>query len=175
MPGGHCSHKTFKHLIDLYIGWRYLIEQFFGRLSPSDDMPARPMGIQIHGRVLTESFITLFYPPVFLSDMLPLLPRWIETSGSVTSRFRFGLPRILGGSASTTFLLKPTQGSLALRPARLLQAYRLTSVPRASVGRSPCPTVWVATGINQQFPGRNFHPLVSCAIVAHQYLLCPPY
>ena len=84
--------------------------------------------------------------------MLPPLPRWIETSGSVTSPFRFGLPRILGGSASTTVLSRAAQGSLTLRLARLLQPYRLTSVPRAPAGRSPCPTVWVATGMNRQFP-----------------------
>lgn len=108
--------------------------------------------------------------PGYLSDMLPPLPRWIETSGSVTSPLRLGLPRILGGSASTTFLSRPAQGSLGLRPARLLQPHRLTSVPRASAGRSPYPTVWVATGMNRQFPGRNFHPLVSYALVAHQYI-----
>jgi hypothetical protein len=103
--------------------------------------------------------------------MLPPLPRWIGIGGSVMSLSRFGLPRILGGSASTTVLSGPSQGSLALRPARLLQPYRLTSVPRASAGRSPYPTVWVATGMNRQFPGRNFHPLASCAIVAHQHVV----
>jgi hypothetical protein len=103
--------------------------------------------------------------------MLSPLPRWIGIGGSVTSLSRFGLPRILGGSASTTVLSGPSQGSLALRPARLLQPYRLTSVPRASAGRSPYPTVWVATGMNRQCPGRNFHPLASCALVAHQYIV----
>jgi len=99
------------------------------------------------------------------------LPRWIGIGGSVTSPFRFGLPRILGGSASTTVLSGPAQGSLALRPARSLQPYRLTSVPRASAGRSPCPTVWVAAGMNRQFPGRIFHPLASWTLVAHQYVV----
>jgi len=103
--------------------------------------------------------------------MLSPLPRWIGIGGSVTSLSRLGLPRILGGSASTTVLSGPSQGSLALRPARLLQPYRLTSVPRASAGRSPYPTVWVATGMNRQCPGRNFHPLASCALVAHQYVV----
>jgi hypothetical protein len=102
--------------------------------------------------------------------MLSPLPRWIGIGGSVTSPLRFGLPRILGGSASTTFLSGPSQGSLALRPARSLQPYRLTSVPRASAGRSPYPTVWVATGMNRQFSARNFHPLASYALVAHQYV-----
>src|SRR5210317_1615528 len=103
--------------------------------------------------------------------MLSPLPRWIGIGASVTSLSRCGLPRILGGSASTTVLSGPAQGSLALRPARLLQPYRLTSVPRASAGRSPCPTAWVATGMNRQFPGRDLHPLAPCALVAHQYIV----
>jgi hypothetical protein len=44
----------------------------------------------------------------------------------------------------------------------------LTFVPRASAGRSPYPTARVATGMNRQFPGRDLHPLVTCAFVAHQ-------
>ena len=107
----------------------------------------------------------------YLPDMLSPLPRWIRTGGSVTSLFCFGLPQIWGGSASTTFLSGPAQGSLALRPARLLQPLRLTFVPRASAGRSPYPTAQVATGMNRQFPGRDLHPLVICAFVAHLYIV----
>ena len=55
---------------------------------------------------------------------------------------RCGLPRILGRSASTTVLSRPA-------------------------GRSPYPAAWVATGMNRQFPGRDFHPLAICALVAH--------
>jgi len=29
--------------------------------------------------------------------------------------------------------------------------------------------------MNRQFPGRNFHPLVSCTLVAHQYLVFFPF
>jgi hypothetical protein len=75
--------------------------------------------------------------PRYLPDMLSPLPRRIGTGGSVTTLSRFGLPRILGGSASATVLSRPSQGSLTLRPVRLLQSYRLTFVPRASAGRSP--------------------------------------
>ena len=78
-----------------------------------------------------------------------------------------GLPRIWGGSASTTVLSGPSQGSLALRPVRLLQSFRLTFVPEASAGMSPYPAAQVATGMNRQFPGRDSHPLVICAFVAH--------
>ena len=46
-----------------------------------------------------------------------------------------------------------------------------TSVSRASGGRSPYPPVWIATGLNRQLPGRNFHPLAPYTLVAHQYEL----
>ena len=61
----------------------------------------------------------------------------------------FGLPRILGGSASTSLLSRPAQGSLALRPAGLQPPLRCTSVSRASAGRSPSPSVWIATELNR--------------------------
>jgi hypothetical protein len=95
--------------------------------------------------------------------------KWVLMA--VDSPSCIGLPRIWGGSASTTVLSGPSQGSLALRPARLLQPLRLTFVPEASAGRSPCPTAQVATGMNRQFPGRDSHPLVICAFVAHPYLV----
>ena len=85
---------------------------------------------------------------------------------SVTCLSCIGLPRMLGGSASTTVFSGPAQGSLALRPARL-QPYWLTFVPGVSAGRSPYPTVRVATGMNRQFPGPDLHPLVICALMAH--------
>jgi hypothetical protein len=109
--------------------------------------------------------------PRYLPGMLSPLPRWTGAGGSVTVLLRCGLPRILGGSASTTVLSGPSQGSLALRPARLLQPLRLTSVPRASAGGSLQPTVWVATGMNRQFPVRVLHLLASYALVAHQHVV----
>jgi len=42
---------------------------------------------------------------------------------SVASLFCGGLPRILGGSASTTVLSRPAQGSLTLRPVGLQPTY----------------------------------------------------
>jgi hypothetical protein len=68
---------------------------------------------------------------------------------SVSFSSRFGLPRILGGSASTTLLSRPAQGSLALRPAGLQPPLWCTSVSRASAVRSPCPSVWIATELNR--------------------------
>ena len=52
----------------------------------------------------------------------------------------------------------------AARPKR-------TSVPRAPAGRSPNPTVQVATEMNRQFLRQNFHLLASCILVAHQYIV----
>ena len=46
-----------------------------------------------------------------------------------------------------------------------------TSVSRASGGRSPYPPVWIATGLNRQLPGRNFHPLAPYTLVAHPHLV----
>jgi len=48
-----------------------------------------------------------------------------------------GLPRITGGSASTTSLSRPAQASLALQPARSQPAQRRTIVPRLRSGQLP--------------------------------------
>ena len=56
---------------------------------------------------------------------------------TVTSLSRFGLPRILGGSASTTVLSRPAQGSLALRPVWLLQPKSLHLSPGLHQGGLP--------------------------------------
>src|SRR5450755_1809279 len=48
-----------------------------------------------------------------------------------------GLPRLTGGSASTTSLSGPAQASLALRPARSQPAQRRTLVPRLRPDQLP--------------------------------------
>ena len=48
-----------------------------------------------------------------------------------------------------------TARRFAARPKR-------TPAPRAPAGRSPYPTVQVATEMNRQFLGQNFDPLASC-------------
>jgi hypothetical protein len=58
---------------------------------------------------------------------------------SIASSSRIGLPRILGGSASTTFLSGPAQGSRSLRPARLLQPYGLHLSPELQQEGLPVP------------------------------------
>jgi hypothetical protein len=45
------------------------------------------------------------------------------------------------------------------------------SLSSHKVKRFPCPTVQVATEMNRQFLGRNFHLLVSCILVAHPYII----
>jgi hypothetical protein len=56
---------------------------------------------------------------------------------TVASLSRCGLLRILGGSASTTVLSRPAQGSLALRPVRLLQPKSLHLSPGLQQGGLP--------------------------------------
>jgi hypothetical protein len=53
--------------------------------------------------------------------------------------YSHGLPRLTGGSASTTSLSRPAQASLALRPAGSQLAQRRTSVPRLRPGQLPDP------------------------------------
>jgi len=48
-----------------------------------------------------------------------------------------GLPRLTGGSASTTSLSRPAQASLALRPARSLARPMADFVPRLRPGQLP--------------------------------------
>ena len=62
-----------------------------------------------------------------------------RTPSTVAYPSCFGLPRILGGSASTTVLSRPAQGSLALRPARLLQPYGLHLSPELQQKGLPIP------------------------------------
>src|SRR6202161_667576 len=50
-----------------------------------------------------------------------------------------GLPRLTGGSSSTTSLSRPAQASLALRPARSQPALRRTFVPRLRPAQLPDP------------------------------------
>src|ERR1700682_2010938 len=48
-----------------------------------------------------------------------------------------GLPRLTGGSASTTSLSGPAQASLALRPAESLARPKADFVPRLRLGQLP--------------------------------------
>src|SRR5271155_3183898 len=79
---------------------------------------------------------------------LPQLPRSpslhavLTTPADRTGACRFlpcprGLPRLTGGSASTTSLSRPAQASLALRPAGLLARPKADFVPRLRPGQLP--------------------------------------
>jgi hypothetical protein len=54
-----------------------------------------------------------------------------------------GLPRFIGGSASTTILSRPAQASLALRPARLL-THHAWALLRGSI-TTGCPLAMLAS------------------------------
>ena len=81
-----------------------------------------------------------------------------------------GLPRLTGGSASTSFTFGSAQASLALRPARSLARPKVDLCPEAPtqpvtrLGRS------VATMSYRQLHGWILLPLVICAVGAHREL-----
>ena len=84
------------------------------------------------------------------------------------ARVRRELPRYPG---FRPHMLSPLPGGPKkvgrLRPAKLLQPLRISFVPIASAGGSLQSTVWLANGMNRQFPGRDLHPLASSTLVAH--------
>src|SRR5713101_8494307 len=95
-------------------------------------------------------------PPV---PDLPQLPRSpslhavLNTPADRTGACRFlphprGLPRLTGGSASTTSLSRPAQASLALRPARLLARPKADFCPEDSTRPVTRPSRSVATMLN---------------------------
>ena len=74
-----------------------------------------------------------------------------------------GLPRTLGGSASTTSLSGPAQASLTLRPVESL------SRPRRPLSQgfdtASCPTAPPASyRANRPLPGWDFHPQGDCTL-----------
>src|ERR1700693_1547253 len=78
-----------------------------------------------------------------------------------------GLPRLTGGSASTTSLSGPAKSSLAFRPARLLARPKADFCPEAStrpvarLGRPVAPTSY------RQLHGWILLPRAICAVGAH--------
>jgi len=67
-----------------------------------------------------------------------------------------GLPRLTGGSASTTSLSRPAQASLALRPAELLARPTADSCPEASTRPVTRPCRSVATMPTDIYMGGSF-------------------
>src|ERR1700684_3914233 len=70
-----------------------------------------------------------------------------------------GLPRLTGGSASTTSLSGPAQASLALRPAGLLARPTADFFPEASTRPVARPRRSVATMSHRQLHGWILLPL----------------
>jgi hypothetical protein len=118
---------------------------------PPPELPGIPGNMTLSDSRLNQHTIVLLrvatpYPGrvshvaqnTFLTCCPPLL-RWIGMGSSVASPSCIGLPRILGGSASTTVLSGPSQGSLVLRPARSLQPYGLHFSPKLQQEGLPIP------------------------------------
>src|SRR6266436_7574682 len=108
---------------------------------------------------------------------LPQLPRSpslhavLTTPVDRTGACRFlpcprGLPRLTGGSASTTSLSRPAQASLALRPARSQPAQKADLCPEASARPVAQPSRSVAITSYRQLHEWILLPLVICAIGA---------
>jgi hypothetical protein len=109
---------------------------------------------------------------------LPKLPRplflhaVLSTPVDRTGACRFlpcprGLPRLTGGSASTTSLSRPAQASLTLRPARLLARLKADFYPEAPTWPVTRPSRSVATMSHRQLHGWILLPLAICAVGAH--------
>src|SRR6267154_1595672 len=117
---------------------------------------------------------------------LPQLPRppflhaVLITPADRTGACRFlpcprGLPRLTGGSASTTSLSRPPQASLALRPARLLARPKADFCPEASTWPVTRPSRSVATTSYRQLQGCSLLPRAFCALGAHFKLRGGPF
>src|ERR1700733_5372698 len=100
---------------------------------------------------------------------LPQIPRSpfshavLITPADRTGACRFlpcprGLPRLTGGSASTTSLSRPAQASLALRPARLLARPKADFCPEAPALPVTRLSRSVATMLTDNYmDGSSFH------------------
>jgi hypothetical protein len=117
------------------------------RPSPNPDLPQLPRSPSPHA-VLTT--------PVDRIGACRFLP------------YPRGLPRLTGGSASTTSLSRPTQASLALRPAGSLARPNGGLCPEASTRPVTRPSRSVATMSYRQLHGWILLPLVICAVGAHR-------
>ena len=111
-------------------------------------------------------------------SLLPQLPRSpslhavLTTPVDRTGACRFlpcprGLPRLTGGSASTTSLSRPAQASLTLRPARSLARLKSGLLPEASIRPVTRPARSVATMSYRHLHGWIPPPQVISAVSAH--------
>ena len=100
------------------------------------------------------------------------LPRWTRTSASIGFLPCLHRPSPhIGRVGIHTFTFEACSRFTRVTACRFAAHPKWTSFPRASAGRSPYPTVQVATELNRQLLGRNFHPLAPYTLVAHQYVV----
>ena len=118
-----------------------------------------------NGESLLPAAFAMCRCPRYIPHAPSSLPRWTMTSALVGY---FLVP------PHPTVLSRPARGSLALWPVGLQPARLPALVPEASAARSPCTAVRVATRMNRQLPGRNFHPPGSYALVAHLHFVLGP-
>ncbi len=86
------------------------------------------------------TFTTPGYPAITQITFLACCAHYPGGSNRCACRFLpcpCCLPRLTGGSASTTSLSRPAQASLTLRPARLLARLKRTFVPRLRPSQLP--------------------------------------
>ena len=105
------------------------LPDFIGNIPLSDSRPGQNLLFLLRATTPHPGRVSHVAQVTFLTCHPHYPGRPEQTFVTVSCLFRFGLPRILGGSASTTFLSGPAQGSLALRPARLLQPKSLHLSP----------------------------------------------
>ena len=108
----------------------------------------------------------------YLPNVPSSLPRWTQTSAS----FGFFLVSLrpspyIGRVGIHNFTFEACSRFTLVMARRFAARPWRTPVPGASAGRSPHPTVQVATEMNRQLLGWNSHPLASCIFVAHQYIV----
>src|ERR1022692_170795 len=120
--------------------------------------------------VEAATFVSPDLPQLLRSPSLHAVP---STPADRTGACRFlpcprGLPRLTGGSASTTSLSRPAQASLALRPTGSLARPKADFSPEASTRPVARPRRSVATMSHRQLHGWILLPLVICAIGAHR-------
>src|SRR6266478_9102251 len=102
------------------------------RPPPYPDLPQLPRSPSLHAVLIT---------PVDRTGACRFLP------------YSCGLPRLTGGSASTTSLSGPAQASLALRPAGSLARLKADFRPEASTWPVTRPSRSVASMLTDNYMG----------------------
>jgi hypothetical protein len=141
-----------------------VVTRFLGTMGPSDSCARH-----------TLSACSVFTPLAQVSHVahLPMCTHAAPNipvdrlSWSIASARRFGLPRSLGGSASTSVISGPAQASLALRPAHSLNLLSRPSSSGLRLRGSPSFTArWLPRCIDNS-SGGTFTRWWRCTLMAH--------